>query len=219
MLKAVIFDMDGVIIDSEPIHYELSMLYYGELGLQITDEEYYTFVGVGDIEIFTRLKEKYGLKQEIEEMVDAYQQRYIAHLKTLKDEKPIRGVDTLIRNIHRNGYRLALGSSATKRNIEAVLEFFELRDYFETIVSGCEVKRSKPSPDIYIEAAKRLGVEPSECVVIEDSSNGVRAARLAGMKCVAYRNLNSGDQDLSLADRIIESFEGLDPETLRDLLA
>lgn len=211
--------MDGVIIDSEPIHYDLSMLYYGELGLQITDEEYYTFVGVGDKEIFTRLKEKYGLKQEVDELVDTYQQRYIEHLKTLTEEKPIMGVDILIGELRKRGLRLALGSSATRRNIDAVLEFFGLRHCFEAVVSGCEVERSKPSPDIYIEAAKRLGVEPSECVVIEDSSNGIQAAKLAGMKCVAYRNLNSGDQDLSQADRVIDAFEALDPKELEKLLA
>jgi HAD superfamily hydrolase (TIGR01509 family) len=218
MLKAVIFDMDGVIIDSEPIHYQMSMKYFSELGLHIADEEYNTFVGVGDKEIYSRLKEKYGLKQEVDELVDAYQQRYIEYLNTSTDEKPISGVELLIRDIHRRGFRIALGSSATRRNIEAVLGFFKLRHYFDEIVSGCEVGRSKPSPDIYIEAANRLGVEPSECIVIEDSTNGVMAAKLAGMKCVAYRNLNSGDQDLSLADRLIESFEGLDTEGLVRLL-
>jgi HAD superfamily hydrolase (TIGR01509 family) len=190
------------------------MLYYSELGLNIADEEYNTFIGLGDKEIYRRLKEKYGLKQSVDELVDMYQQRYIAHLNTLEGEKPIKGVDILISDIHRRGFRLALGSSATRRNIEAVLEFFKLQHYFDAVVSGCEVERSKPYPDIYLEAAKRLGVEPSECAVIEDSSNGIRAAKLAGMKCIAYRNMNSGEQDLSLADVVIDSFEGVDPEEL-----
>ena len=214
MVKAVLFDMDGVIIDSEPIHYRLSKLYYSELGLDITDEEYYTFIGLGDIEIFKKLKEKYGLKESVDELVDTYQQRYISHLRSLKDEKPIPGVDVLIRDLHQKGFRLALGSSATKVNIEAVLEYFSLREYFDAVVSGCEVEHSKPFPDIYVEAAKKLDMDPSECIVIEDSSNGIKAAKLAGMKCIAYRNLNSGEQDLSLADHIIDSFEGLDFEGL-----
>ncbi|HYE69605.1 MAG TPA: HAD family phosphatase, partial [Anaerovoracaceae bacterium] len=172
MLKAVLFDMDGVIIDSEPMHYRLSKLYYSELGLDITDEEYYTFVGLGDIEIFTRLIGKYGLKQNLDELVNTYQQRYIDHLRSIKDEKPIRGVDVLIKDLHKRGIRLALGSSATRGNIEAVLEYFKLWDYFEVVVSGCEVERSKPFPDIYVKAAKKLAVDPSECIVIEDSSNG-----------------------------------------------
>ena len=210
MVKAVLFDMDGVIIDSEPMHYRLSKLYYSELGLDITDEEYYTFVGLGDIEIFTRLIEKYGLKQDLDELVNTYQQRYIDHLRSITDEKPIRGVDVLIKELHQRGIHLALGSSATRGNIEAVLEYFKLRNYFEVVVSGSEMERSKPFPDIYIKAAKELAVDPSECIVIEDSANGVKAAKAAGMKCIAYRNPNSGDQDLSLADRVIDSFEGLD---------
>lgn len=218
MLKAVLFDMDGVIIDSEPIHYRLSKMYYSELGLDITDEEYYTFVGIGDKEIFTRLKEKYGLKQKVDEMVEAYQQRYIEHLQGLKDEKPIKGVDILIKDIYKRGFHLALGSSATRRNIEAVLEYFKLREYFDEIVSGCEVERSKPSPDIYVRAAEKLGMDPSGCVVIEDSSNGVRAAKSAGMKCIGYKNHNSGEQDISPADIIIDSFEGLDFGRLVSLL-
>lgn len=218
MLKAVLFDMDGVIIDSEPIHYQLSKLYYRELGLNITDEEYNTFVGIGDKEIFTRLKEKYGLKQKVDELVNTYQQRYIEHLKSIKDGKPISGVDILIKDIHRRGLRLALGSSASRRSIEAVLKYFKLRKYFDVVVSGCEVERSKPFPDIYIEAAKKLTVDPSECIVIEDSSNGVRAAKHAGMKCIAYWNPNSGEQDLSQADRKIYSFEGLDFEGLASSL-
>lgn len=212
MIKAVVFDMDGVIIDSEPIHYQLSMQYFSELGLTITDEEYYTFVGVGDIEIFTRLKEKYGLKQTVNELVEIYQKRYTDHLKSAQDQKPIKGIDDLIRDIHQKGLRLALGSSAIRSNIEVVLEKFNLRQYFDDIVGGSEVERSKPFPDIYLEAARRLGVEPSECIVIEDSCNGVTAAKAAGMKSIAYYNPNSGEQDLSEADRIIDSFEALDIE-------
>lgn len=214
MVKAVLFDMDGVIIDSEPIHYRLSKLYYSELGLDITDEEYYTFVGVGDVEIFTRLKTKYGLKEELGDLVETYQQRYLDHLRSQKEQKPIRGVDGLIRELHRKNYLIALGSSATRQNIEAVLEAFQLQEYFSAVASACEVEQSKPAPDIYLLAAEKLAVNPSECVVIEDSCNGIKAAKLAGMKCIAYHNPNSGDQDLSQADCVITTFEDLDFEGL-----
>ena len=214
MVKAVLFDMDGVIIDSEPIHYRLSKLYYSELGLDIADEEYYTFVGVGDVEIFTRLKSKYGLKEDLNDLVNTYQQRYLDHLRKQKDAKPISGVDQLIRDLHQKKYLLALGSSAVRENIEAVLESFELREYFNAIASACEVEQSKPFPDIYLLAAEKLAVNPSDCVVIEDSCNGIKAAKLAGMKCIAYHNPNSGDQDLSQADFVITTFEDLDFEGL-----
>ncbi len=214
MFRAVLFDMDGVIIDSEPIHYELSKLYFNELGLDIDDEEYYTFVGIGDKEIFFRLKEKYGLTLASDEMAATYEKRYIAYLRSMKNEEPIRGIQILVQDLHKRGLLLAVGSSASRENIEIVLERFQLKEYFNTIVSGYEVEKSKPYPDIYIKAAEKLGVDPAECIVIEDSSNGIKASRSAGMKSIAYRNHNSGEQDLSQADIIIDSFEKVDFDNL-----
>ena len=214
MLKAVIFDMDGVIIDSEPIHYKLSKLYFNELGLDITDEEYYTFVGIGDKEIFARLKNKYNLMLKSDEMAATYEKRYIEYLKQMENEEPIRGVDILIRNLHKKGLLLAVGSSASRENIGIVLKSFHLEGYFDTIVSGYDVENSKPFPDIYIRSAEKLGVDPAECIVIEDSSNGVKASKSAGMKCIAYKNRNSGEQDLSQADIIIDSFEKVEFDKL-----
>ena len=121
MFKAVLFDMDGVIIDSEPIHYRLSKKYHAELGLAVSDEEYNTFVGLGDLAIYTRLKEKYGLKQSVAELVDTYQERYLNDFKNLEGEKPIKGIERLICELHRRNIRLALGSSANRKNVEAVL--------------------------------------------------------------------------------------------------
>lgn len=210
MFKAVIFDMDGVIIDSEIVHYHMTRKYTEELGIQVTEEELNTFAGLANKEIFTYLKSKHGLKQTVDEMKLGYEKRYMDYLQSDKDQKPINGVDLLIKDIYKRGFLIALASSACIENITAVLDKFNLQKYFNVTVSGCDFERSKPSPDIYLHTAKLLKVDPSECVVIEDSTNGIKAAKAAGMTCIAFRNPNSGNQNHSLADIIIDSFSEID---------
>lgn len=216
MYQAVIFDMDGVIIDSEPIHFRMMKKYLEELGIQISEEEWNEYTGMANKEIFASLKLKYDLQQTAEDLTTVYMARYIDFLNSAKGIKPIAGVVALIREIHGIGLPLALASSASPKNIAIVLEKFQLGGYFEIAVSGCNMAASKPAPDIYFHVAEMLKVNPSECVVIEDSTNGLKAAKAAGMACIAYSNPNSGKQDLSLADAVIDSFEGCDFVKLLD---
>lgn len=211
MIKAVIFDMDGVIIDSEPLHYKVFKEYlHSKWGMSITDEEYSTFIGATNYHMYAVLKEKYQLAEEVTALVEEYEEKCSAYLTESKTEKPILGVDVLVKNLYQNNIRLALASSSPKKNIKLVLEMFGLAPYFEVVVSGQEVVNSKPSPDIFLRAAKLLNLLPEECLVFEDSKNGVAAAKEAGMKCIAFYNPNSGKQDLSRADHIIESFAEVD---------
>jgi len=211
MIKAVIFDMDGVIIDSEPLHYKVFKEYLqSKWELSISDEEYSTFIGTTNHHMYSVLKEKYNLTAEVTALVEEYEEKCIAFLLASKMEKPILGVDALVKNLYQNNIRLALASSSPKKNINLVLEMFGLHPYFEVVVSGQEVVNSKPSPDIFLRAAKLLDLSPEECLVFEDSGNGVVAAKEAGMKCIAFYNPNSGKQDLSRADHIIESFAEVD---------
>jgi beta-phosphoglucomutase family hydrolase len=206
MPGTVIFDMDGVIIDSEPVHYTVSHLYFKELRIQVDDEEYKTFVGTTDKEMFTRLKSRYGIEETVEMLAETYQHKYMEYLRSSTDEKPVAGILYLLEELKKAGYHIALASSASRINILAVLDMFGINEYFDVVVSGNEVKESKPAPDVFVKAAHSLGVKPEECVVIEDSTNGVKAAKAAGMKCMAYLNPNSGNQDLSLADIIVDIF-------------
>ncbi len=211
MIKAVIFDMDGVIIDSEPLHYKVFKEYlHSKWGMSITDEEYSAFIGATNYHMYAVLKEKYQLAEEVTALVEEYEEKCSAYLMESKTEKPILGVDVLVKNLYQNNIRLALASSSPKKNIKLVLEMFGLAPYFEVVVSGQEVVNSKPSPDIFLRAAKLLNLLPEECLVFEDSKNGVAAAKEAGMKCIAFYNPNSGKQDLSRADHIIESFAEVD---------
>lgn len=211
VIKGVIFDMDGVIIDSEPMHYKVFMQYSKEiLGLEIKSEEYNTFIGTTNTYIFNALKEKYNLKRETAEMVKEYEQKIEEFLLAAQDDiKPLDGVDVLAKRLHADKFKLAVASSSAKQRIDIVVDMFKLREYFAAIISGEAIKRSKPAPDIFLFAAKNLGLLPEECVVIEDSTNGVAAAKAAGMKCIGYNNPSSVNQDISRADLIIDRFAEL----------
>lgn len=208
MIKAVIFDMDGVIIDSEPLHYKIFMNYTKtKFGFTISDEEYDTFIGTTNLHMFSKLKEKYKIESDINTLLQEYEDKCVEFLMSEKDEKPISGVDILVKKLYEKNIKLALASSSPKKQIHIVLDMFSLSDYFAKKVSGQEVEKGKPAPDIFLRAAELLGVLPEECLVFEDSRNGVLAAKTAGMKCIAFYNPNSGKQDLSYADKIIKSFD------------
>lgn len=211
MIKAVIFDMDGVIIDSEPLHYKVFMDYMkSKFDLIISDEEYNQFIGTTNHHMYSTLKERYNLEGDVMSIIEEYENKCIEHLLSSKTEKPIHGVDVLVKNLHHNKIKLALASSSPKKTINIVLERFDMQQFFDVLVSGEEVENSKPAPDIFLQAAELLNICPEECLVFEDSRNGVAAAKAAGMKCIAFYNPNSGKQDLSRADKIIESFTEVD---------
>lgn len=213
MIKAVIFDMDGVIIDSEPLHYKVFMDYTKrKFGLTISNEEYNTFIGTSNKSIYAKLRERYNIKGDIDAIIKEYEEECIEFLLSSKSEKPIPGVDTLIKNLHQEQIKLALASSSPKKHINIILDLFDMSQYFEVKVSGQEVKNGKPAPDIFLQAAEMIHVLPEECLVFEDSKNGIAAAKEAGMKCIAFYNPNSGNQDLSRADQIVKSFSEVENE-------
>jgi HAD superfamily hydrolase (TIGR01509 family) len=217
MLKAVMFDMDGVIVDSEPIYYEVEMQIYHELGMDVPDELRYSYVGTKTEDMWSELKEKYLLKQPVEELVKLEAERYRNYITSSDVLKPVPGAIELLQELFEHNISIALASSSFLKDIEMILGLLDIRKYFSVVVGGDEVKKGKPEPDIFEYAVKKLGVSPENCIVIEDSSNGTKAAKAAGIKCIGYKNKNSGSQDLSSADLIIESMEDIDYETLRQL--
>jgi len=217
MFKSIIFDMDGVIIDSEPIHFKVEKKLFKNLGLAISDEEHHSFVGTVSRETWLYIKDKYKLNQSIEELVEMEGVSYMDCLLSQENIKPIPGVTELIEELRRNNVKLVVASSASIKNIETVLQMFNLERFFETKISGDEVNNGKPAPDIFLYAVKIIGAEPEECIVIEDSKNGVEAAKSAGMKCIGFENPNSGKQDLSSADMVINSFSEINYQKLRQI--
>lgn len=213
MFQCVIFDMDGVIIDSEPLHYRVFEDHCKDLGFKASTAEYDSFIGSAEAEMFAYLREKYRLPETVESLVENKRLRFLEYLRGL-DEKPIPGVEALVRALAARNIKLALASSSDMAIIDAVLDKFNMAQLFDVVVSGAALERSKPAPDIFLRAAALLGVSPDVCLVIEDSKNGVTAAKAAGMKCIGYYNPNSGGQDLSAADRIISRFSELDCDEL-----
>ncbi len=219
MIKAVIFDMDGVIIDSEPLHQKIEVKMFSDLGISVPFEVHCTFVGTTTRNMCEILKKRYNLSQSVDELVHMKDERYIDYLRRNEnnDVLPVPGVLDLIRELRGRGVKLAIGSSAPVREIELVMDIFNIRQYFAAVASGEEVPKSKPAPDTFLLAAKKLGVRPEECIVIEDSDNGVRAAQNAGMKCVAFRNPKTKPQDLSFADVVVDDMKKISWELLESL--
>lgn len=208
-MKAVIFDMDGVIIDSEPIHFEVDMQTLNELGCDITVEELEKYVGTTNEYMLSDIKRKYNLRQSVEEII-MYKVEMTKNIIMESELEPIKGIRELLEHLKNNNILAAIGSSSPRDLIDVVVNKFQLKEYFTYILSGEEVNEGKPAPDVYIETSKRLGIEAKDCIVIEDSKNGVLAAKRAGMKCIGFRNINSGNQDLSMADIIVKSITEVD---------
>ncbi|TCN73188.1 HAD family hydrolase [Acetobacteroides hydrogenigenes] len=211
--KAVVFDMDGVLIDSEPLHKQIEQEMLKELGVNLPHEEHIKFAGVGK-EMWTILKEQYGYNRDIseEELHVEKRKRYLGQL-TSRPIKPIEGVVELVKIAKKAGLKLAVASSSSTENINIVTKAIGIFTDMDIIVSGDDMPRTKPYPDIFIKTAELLKLHTNECLVIEDSSNGVKAAKMAGMYCVAFRNPNSGNQNLSLADKIVNNIQEI-PELL-----
>ncbi len=206
MLKAVIFDMDGVIIDSEPIHFNIEKQIFSYLGIPVSDSEHHSLVGTTTRAMWSSLKNKFKLELSLEELIELSSKRYLDYISIYNKMLLLPGIANLIEELYRNNIQQAIASSSTLEHIEFVLRKYNLKEYFDEIICGDYVSKSKPAPDIFLYAANQLQIRPEECIVIEDSENGVTAAKFAGMKCIGFNNSNSGNQDLSTADLIIDNF-------------
>lgn len=219
MLRSVIFDMDGVIIDSEPLHKKNSYILFKKLNINVDKNLYESFTGASSAHKWTTLKKIYNLNLTVDELMDIDKSTYLDYLTScIHSLSPIKNVKELIEELHENKIKLALASSSPRNVINLVLKSFKLSNYFQVIVSGDELKKSKPDPTIFLLAADKLNTKPSECIVIEDSYNGIKAANAANMKSVGYNNVNSGNQDLSNATLIINSFDEINFEKLNKIL-
>ena len=205
--------MDGVIIDSEPLHFESDRMVMREFGVELTDEELNRYVGVANPQMWAELKDKYNINLTIDELLE---RQHANKLKLLKEIQldTISGIDELILDLQKKGIAIALASSSSREFIELVLDKLGITECFQVIVSGDEVEKGKPEPDIFLKAAELLKVAPENCIVLEDAEHGVNAAKKAGMKCIGFINPNSGNQDLSKADKIVSTLVGLEYESL-----
>jgi HAD superfamily hydrolase (TIGR01509 family) len=180
---SVIFDMDGVLVDSEPVITEAAILGLREYGVQAVPEDFIPFVGTGEDRFIGGVAEKYGLpyKPEMKRRV------YAIYLEIVQDKiKVFEGVHELLRKLQEMGIKFALGSSADRIKVDANLKAAGIpTEWFSAIISGENVYHKKPAPDIFLQAAQAMSVQPADCIVIEDAVSGIRAAKAGGMKCIA----------------------------------
>ncbi|KJD34276.1 ABC transporter ATP-binding protein [Tamlana nanhaiensis] len=218
MLKAVIFDMDGVIIDSEPLHYKAYHRMFKDVDINVSSELYESFTGQSTLNVCKRLCDTFNLKEAPETLVKIKRKHHKHIFENDDDLQLIPGVLEAIKDYHANGLKLVLASSASMVSIELIFKRFELDQYFSAKFSGADLKQSKPHPEIFIKAAQSTGFNNEECVVIEDSTNGIKAANAAGIFCVGYDSLHSTNQDYSTANFVVNSFDDISFEKLREVL-
>ena len=206
MLKAVLFDMDGVIVDTEPLHKKAYFLMFKYYNIDVSEKLFESFTGQSTINVCRQLYVSFSLEIPAETLM-AKKREYF---KDLFFNDPslqlIDGVLELIKNYYQNGLTLVLASSASMLTINNVFTRFELDHYFKAKISGADLKASKPHPEIFEKAAALAGFSRNECMVIEDSTNGIKAAKSAGIFCVGYNSYHSKNQDYTLADLVIDDF-------------
>ena len=204
--------MDGVIVDTELVHRYAYFKQFDELNIEVPEEMYTSFTGLSTRNTFQKIKDHFQLEQEVEDLILRKRSIFNDAFDSKEDLALLDGVENLIKDFHKNGMQLIVASSASKVTIDRVFRRFDLHQYFSHIVSGEDFPNSKPHPAIFMHAAS-LSIAPREnCIVIEDSTNGVKAAKAADIFCVGYNSFHSKDQDLSLADVIVNHFNELNYE-------
>jgi HAD superfamily hydrolase (TIGR01509 family) len=216
-MEAVIFDMDGVLIDSEPLHHESDLTMLSRFGIEVPEQYFDRFVGMTNPAMWREILDEFGIERELQEVLNA---QLSLKLKLLKKSTlgPIDGVHELLKELYLQDIPVAVASSSSGIFIKEALARIKVQRYVSLWVSGESVEKGKPEPDVFLKAAELLGVSPDQCVVVEDSRNGILAAKRAGMKCVGFKNPNSGNQDVSQADAVVDSMKDVTVETLIGVL-
>ena len=183
-VHAVIFDMDGVLVDSEPLINAAAITMFREKGLVVQPDDFLPFVGAGEDRYIGGVAERYGFPLDVP---DAKRRTYEIYLELVPSRlEAFPGGVELVKTFRTAGMLVAVASSADEIKVRANLEKIELPiDYWDAVVTAEDVMNKKPAPDIFLAAARNLGMEPRACVVVEDAVNGIKAAKAAGMRCVA----------------------------------
>ncbi len=211
--RAVIFDCDGVLVDSEPIGLKLLGEALQHFGFDPSEYDLERFCGRTDAESILELCEETGREIDLNAYLEHKLEVYLQGVETCGLE-PFEGVPELIRELARSGFAIGVASSGPPRKIAANLRASGLNGELQVIVSAEEVERGKPAPDVFLEAARRLGVQPEMCSVVEDAPAGLHAAKAAGMRAVAVAHTFTVEELEPLADLAVEHIRRL---TLEDL--
>jgi len=211
----VIWDMDGVIVDTAQQHFESWQKAFQTVGIELSEEEFKRKFGQRNDAIIRSMFNRPLTDEEIDRIA-SYKEEYFRQI-VRNGIKPIKGSAELIKSLAQKGTRMAVASSAPPENISLILEMLDIKHCFNAIVSGGEVQESKPSPQIFLKAAEKIGIEPTRCIVIEDAVTGVTAAKRAGMRCIAISSTNPGEK-LREADKVVDSLTELTVSSLEQMM-
>ncbi|MFH2113700.1 MAG: HAD-IA family hydrolase [Spirochaetota bacterium] len=207
--KAILFDVDGVLVDSEPFIAEAASCMFAEMyGTAVNPAEFAPFIGTGEASYLGGVAESHGLQIDV---ASAKRRTYELYFEVIRSRmQAVPGAVQLVHSLRDTGIRSATATSADRVKLDANLEAIGLReDDFDSLVCGNDVSHMKPFPDIYIEAARRLGVAPEDCLVIEDATEGVLAAKAAGCVCVGLSTTFPASKLLEAgADHILADLSG-----------
>jgi beta-phosphoglucomutase len=202
VIKAVIFDLDGVIVDTAHYHFIAWQRLAQELGVTFTEKDNERLKGVSRMKSLEIILEIGGLSlnhEKKEELATKKNGWFVEYIEAIRPEEIFKGVKEMLQSLRAKGYRVALASSS--KNAETVLRLLNIKELFDAVVDGTMITHSKPDPEIFLLAAQKIGVEPSQCIVFEDAEAGVEAALAARMKCVG---VGSADQ-LGKANAIVKT--------------
>jgi beta-phosphoglucomutase family hydrolase len=205
-LKGVIFDMDGTLIETTEADYLAWKKVFYDYHKELSFEDYFPLIGMKSAVV---VKTRLGLDEEETKKALSQKMEYFSDIVKEKGIQVVPHAIKFLKQLKEEHLKIALATSSRQEKMELVLQLTNLLPYFEIIVTGDLVKKSKPAPDIFLKAAEKLQLQPQECLVIEDAANGVKAAKNAGMKCVAITTTHTEDL-LQQADLVIDSYEDLD---------
>ncbi|MEI6222528.1 MAG: HAD family phosphatase [bacterium] len=216
MFQALLFDMDGVIINSQPTYYEVEKQMFKDLGVVISEEEHHALWGMSSYGFWEHVRNIFGLSQTVDELREWSREQYQKYFDEHEFPQLVPGFLDFVSQVH-GKLELAIASSASPHTIQKVVDTFGLKKYFHSTTSAHEVSFGKPHPDVFLRAAEKVGVKPKDCVVIEDTANGVLAAKTGDMACIGFQNPGSGRQDLSKADRVVRGYGEISVSFLQNL--
>lgn len=218
MLKAVIFDLDGTMVDTETLYSEAFSILLKTYG--VTPKPYkhglVHMVGVNTQDILKFLMGRYNFSGDIKTLTTKLRENYFQLIQN-KKIKPAKGVKKLILLLKKNHLKLAVASGSSSRNINIILKNLSIENFFDAIVGADQVKHGKPHPEIYETTVTKLAISKNDCVVIEDTESGVKAAKSAGLKVVAVPNVFTKDQNFAKADTIVKSLSDITLPLLQNL--
>jgi beta-phosphoglucomutase family hydrolase len=212
-LEAVLWDLDGVIADTGIYHYQAWVEVFGKMGKTFTEEHFMRHFGQRHDTIIRSVLGEVS-QEKFDTITKKKQENY--RRRVARNIKPMPGSIELIKSLGKNGIKTAIASSAPPENVDIIIKGLGIEDCFDAYARGTEVAEGKPSPLVFLLAAEKLGVEPADCVVIEDAIAGVAAAKRAGMKCIAVTNSHPKDK-LGQADLVVDTLEDVNISDLMKL--